>query len=421
MFALIDCNNFFVSCERLFRPDLSDKPVVVLSSNDGCVVARSNEAKALGIPMGAPAFQWREVFDRHRVVEFSANFALYGDISRRITTLLTSITPRLEVYSIDEAFLDLSELPIQDYETWGRAARARILQWTGMPVSIGIAPSKTLAKLASAHAKQDTTLEGALLLDGARPAHLSATEVQDVWGIGRRLAPKLRAEGIHTAWDVANLSPRFAQQLMGIRGRQVAAELSGTSCFPLEQEHKPRQTIMRTRTFGRDTNSLHELESALATFVTRATYRLRQDSLLASQAGLFLTTNRNKPNYQAWQQPIQLRQPTADPGAVLTQIVDVLTAIHRPHVHYHRAGIWLGEFSPANAFQPDLFGHRDGELQAQSRRRLSTLDGINQRFGTGALTYAATKLGASWSPTRQKASPAYTTSWSDLPSVQISR
>lgn len=421
MFALVDCNNFFVSCERLFRPDLADKPVVVLSSNDGCIVARSNEAKALDIPMGAPAFQWRDVFDRHHVVEFSANFELYGDISRRITALLTDVTPRLEIYSIDEAFLDLSELPIDDYEAWGRAARARILRWTGMPVSIGIAPSKTLAKLASARAKQDPTLGGVLMLGGADPAHLTATAVQDIWGVGWRLAPRLRAEGIHTAQGLASLSPRFAQQLMGIRGRQVVAELNGTSCFPLEREHRPRQSIMRTRTFGQDTNSLHELESAIATFVIRATYRLRQDDLLADRAGLFLTTNRKKPNYQMREQEVQLQQPTADPGSIIMQLVTVLTELHRPHVHYHRAGVWLGGFSPTSAFQPDLFGQRDSELHARSVQRLSAVDSLNQRLGKGTITYAATQLGSSWNPTKLKASPAYTTAWTDLPIARESR
>ncbi len=418
IFALIDCNNFFVSCERLFRPDLATKPVVVLSSNDGCIVARSNEAKALDIPMGAPAFKWRDVFARHQVVQFSANFDLYGDVSRRITALLASITPRLEVYSIDEAFLDLSQLPISDYNAWGRQVRTHILQWTGMPVSIGVATSKTLAKLASERSKKEADLGGALSLV-AQPseAFLQRTPVQDIWGVGWRLGPRLRAEGIHTAAQLAGLRPRRAQQMMGIRGRQVVAELNGASCFPLELEHKPRQSIARTRTFGRDTNNLSDLQAAIATFVVRGSFRLRQDDQLAQTAGLFLTTNRKKSNYQSWSRAIELPQPTADPGKLIKLLTAELGNIHKQAVAYHRAGVWLGDFVPVQSFQPDLFGVRDPQTHKSSIMRLSAIDAINERFGKGTVTYATTKLGTQWNPIRQNASPAYTTNWSDLASI----
>jgi DNA polymerase V len=418
IFALVDCNNFFVSCERLFRPDLVGKPVVVLSSNDGCVVARSNEAKALDIPMGAPAFKWRDVFQRHQVQQFSANFELYGDVSRRITALLTSITPRLEVYSIDEAFLDLSQLPINSYQSWGKTIRSQILQWTGIPVSIGIAPSKTLAKLASERSKKDQELEGVLSLvrQEAQP-YLQQTPIQSIWGIGWRLAPKLKAEGIHTAAQLAALTPRRAQQLMGIRGRQVVAELNKTSCFPLELEHKPRQSIARTRTFGRDTNNVSDLESAIATFVVRGSFRLRQDNQLAQTAGLFLTTNRKKPNYQTWSHEIALPQPTADPGTLISLLTTQLGRIHQQAIPYHRAGVWLGNFIPTTSFQPDLFGTRSPYLHDKSLQRMAAIDAINEQFGKGTVTYATTKLGDTWQPIRQNASPAYTTAWSELPKI----
>lgn len=418
LFALIDCNNFFVSCERLFRPDLADKPVVVLSSNDGCVVARSNEAKALGIPMGAPAFKWRQVFNQHNVVQFSANFALYGDVSRRITAILASITPRLEIYSIDEAFLDLSHIPIKSYDAWGRVVREQVLRWTGIPVSIGIAPSKTLAKLASEHAKRRDDLAGVLsFVDHVAEPFLCADEVQSIWGIGWRLAPRLRAEGIHTAGQLASLSPRHAQQLMGIRGRQVVAELNGVSCFGLELEHKPRQTISRTRTFGHDTNNLSDLEAAIASFAARAAFRLRQDHQLATRAGLFLTTNRNKPNYQSWSQDIVLPQPTADTGILITKLVHALGQIHQPAAPYHRAGIWLSDFIPADQLQTDLFGQIDTRLHTNSTQRMKAMDNLNERYGKGTVTYAATKLGEHWEPLQQNKSPAYTTSWTDLPRI----
>ena len=222
IFALVDCNNFFVSCERIFRPDLEGKPVVVLSSNDGCAVARSNEAKALGIPMGAPAFKYRDVFERHNIVKFSANFDLYGDISRRIITILTTITPKIEVYSVDESFLDLSELAITDYTAWGEMVREKIMQWVGVPVSIGIAPTKTLAKLASDRAKKEPDLRGVLdlatITPEARNEYLRAFPIEDIWGIGRKLSPRLRAIGVGTAGQLADLRVQQAQQLMGIHG-----------------------------------------------------------------------------------------------------------------------------------------------------------------------------------------------------------
>lgn len=418
LFALIDCNNFFASCERLFRPDLTSTPIVVLSSNDGCVVARSNEAKALGVAMGAPAFKCRELFRRHGVVQFSANFELYGDISRRITAILASITPRLEIYSIDEAFLDLSQLHINDFDAWGREIRARILQWTGMPVAIGIAPTKTLAKLASECAKTDPTCRGVLSLqDHAAQPYLESLPAQKVWGIGWRLGPKLRAEGVHTAAQLAAMRPAHAQQLMGIRGRQTVAELNRISCFALEIEHKPRQTIARTRTFGHDTNDILELQAAIATFVSRAAFRLRQDGQLTSRAGLFLTTSRQKPNYQSWSKDIILAQPTADTGYLIAQLMAELTQLYRPGIAYHRAGIWLGDFSSAEQFQTDLLGHRNLQFHDQSQQRMSTIDHINEQFGKGSIAYASTKLAHQWQPQQANCSPAYTTKWADLPHI----
>ncbi|MCA9333085.1 hypothetical protein KDA00_04410, partial [Candidatus Saccharibacteria bacterium] len=213
VFALIDCNNFFVSCMRVFRPDLKDRPVVALSSNDGCVVARSNEAKALGIPMGAPVFKWRQFFKSNNVMQFSGNFELYGDMSRRIVGICTSITPHTEVYSVDESFLDLSELNISNLTTWGQEVKKRIMQWTGIPVSIGIAGSKTLAKLASERAKKDNKHRGVLdlysLNKKERRPFLDETPIKDVWGIGWRLTPKLQAEQLFTASHVADLLPRY--------------------------------------------------------------------------------------------------------------------------------------------------------------------------------------------------------------------
>jgi DNA polymerase V len=320
VFCLIDCNNFFVSCERLFRPDLAERPVVVLSSNDGCVVSRSNQAKALGIPMGAPAFKYRQLFKAEGVVQFSANFELYGDISQRLTRLLSGITPRIEVYSVDESFLDLHQLDIQDYQGWGRAVQQRLLKEVGIPVALGVAGSKTLAKLAAERAKKDEGLNGVLDLfsqpETNRADYLLKTPIKDVWGVGWRLAPKLKAEGIYNALDLSLMRPNHAKQLMGIHGRQLVAELNGQACQPLEAFGRIRQSVMKGRMFGEDTNQFEVVEAAIASLTARAAFALRRDGLAAHSAALSLSTNRHKPGYQRQGLSLSFAAPTADTGLI---------------------------------------------------------------------------------------------------------
>lgn len=423
VFALIDCNNFFVSCERLFRPDLEGKPVAVLSSNDGCIVARSNEVKALGIPMGAPVFKWRYLFNQHKVVTFSANFELYGDISKRITALLTTATPRIEIYSVDESFLDLSMLNITDYGEWGRAVRAAILKNIGVPVSIGIAPSKTLAKFASEIAKQHPGHEGAVDWVGAnenwRREALQSLPVSQVWGIGWRLAPKLRAEGVSTALHLADMRPRRAQQLMGIRGRQTVTELNGTSCFPLEREAKAAQSIMRGRTFGEDVSEAHILESAIASMATRAGFALRRESLLARRIGFFTETNRHKPGYRRWVEDIHLDQPTNDTGHIISLLASRLGKIFNPAQRYHRLGVYVYDLIPEEALQTDMLGGIDPIKHDRANARMQAIDHINTKHGKGKLHFAAEDLGSSWQPKHHTRSPRYVSHWDELPKARI--
>lgn len=430
LFALIDCNNFFVSCERLFRPDLEEKPVVVLSSNDGCAVSRSAEAKALGIPMGAPAFKYRELFERHNVARFSANFELYGNVSRRITALLTSITPRIEIYSIDESFLDLSELPITDYEVWGKEVRQLILDWVGIPVSIGIAPSKTLAKIANHRAKKEPELGGVLSFVQNRTAHevpqfdvftslkyLAKTPIAEVWGIGWRLAPKMRAEGLGTALDMANLRPQRAQQLMGIAGRQMVAELNGISCYSLTLEGRLPKSIASTRTFGEDTSDLFAIEAALATFIATASYKLRRSEQLTKRITLFATTNKHKPGYASWWREVKLDQPTADPGTLIRLVKDAFDSFYNPYIKYHRAGITLHDFVPDGQLQTDLLGVVDTVSHDKSKNRLAAFDAINNRYGRRTVRYAAEMIGNQWRPKYLLRSPRYVSRWHELPKV----
>ena len=423
VFALIDCNNFFVSCERLFRPDLEGKPVVVLSSNDGCVVARSNEAKKLGIPMGAPAFKWRYLFNEHKVQTFSANFEIYGDISKRITALLTTVTPRIEIYSVDESFLDLSALPIKDYGEWGRAVRASIFKHIGVPVSIGIAPSKTLAKLGADLAKTDDIYGGAIDLVNIsaeqKEQALASVPIKEVWGVGRRLAPKLKAEGASNALQLAQMRPQRAQQMMGIHGRQMVAELNGTSCYPLEREHKAAQSILRSRTFGEDINEAYVLESAIASMATRAAFTLRREGLLARRIGFFTETNRHKPSFRHWAPEIRLDQPTNDTGLIISLLINKLSQIFSSSQHYHRLGVFLYDLVPEDALQTDLMGLVDATRHDKAAKRMQAIDQINTKHGRGKIYYAAEGLGKSWEPKHQIRSPRYVSSWEELPEARI--
>jgi DNA polymerase V len=423
IFALIDCNNFFVSSERIFRPDLEGKSVVVLSSNDGCVVARSNESKKLGIPMGVPAFKMRDLFRDNHVVQFSANFELYGNVSRRITDILTAVTPRIEVYSVDESFLDLSELDIKDYAVWGKTVRERILREIGIPVSIGIAPSKTLAKLGADLAKTDDKYSGVIDLLTCeiteKEALLAAVPLKDVWGVGWRLAPKLRAEGVNTALSLSHLRPQHAQQLMGIRGRQLVSELQGISCFPLEREKSVRHSLARTRIFGEDTHVFHVLESAIASLTAQAAGRLRGEHLLARRAAFFLTTNRNKPGYRKWAQDVTFTTPTNDTGLIITKLLEAVEDVYNDKQQYHRAGVLLFDFVPVDHLQTDLLGLVNTADHDRSMARMKAVDIINKRFGKNRVHYAAEDLSKAWEPKRKLRSPRYVSHWDELPTATL--
>lgn len=423
MFVLIDCNNFFVSCERLFRPDLENKPVVVLSSNDGCVVARSNEVKALGIPMGAPAFKYKEIFDKHNIIKCSGSFELYGNISRRITNTLSEITPKIEVYSIDESFLDISALSITNYRQWALQVKARILKEIGIPVSIGIASSKTLAKLASQIAKQQPIYQGVFsfadITQKAREAALASVDIKDIWGVGWRLEPRLKSQGIYNALQLSRMPPRRAQQLMSITGRQMIAELNGMSCFPLEKVHKQQKSIMRGRTFGQDTNDKDAIESIVANMSARAAHRLREEHQAACRGAFTIEIDRHKPGYRRWHEEVLFDPPTADTGQIIASLTQKFSEIHEKGQPYHRLNVYLYDLIPAHYLQTDLIGTADVSLHSKSQARMQALDNINNRFGRGRMYYAAEDLNKTWQPRRKLTTPRYTSNWNELPVARI--
>src|SRR4029434_8885584 len=301
LFALIDCNNFYVSCERLFQPMLHGKPVVVLSNNDGCVIARSDEAKALGIPMGLPAFKLADLIKEQAIAVYSSNYTLYGDLSARVMTTLTQWTPDVEVYSIDEAFLQFSLVPPGALTAYGQSIRATIHQWTGIPVSIGIGPTKTLAKLANRLAKRSPEAQGVVTLTAPREieATLAQTPIQDIWGIGPGYTRRLKIHYITTALQLRNMTDRWVRQELGIVGLRLVWELRGISCLPLELCPPPKQSLMVSRSFGRPITTLSEMREAVATYMTRAAEKLRRHHVAAGVLTIFLMTNRftDEPQY----------------------------------------------------------------------------------------------------------------------------
>lgn len=421
LFALIDCNNFFASCEQVFRPSLEDKPIVVLSSNDGCVVARSAKARKIGIPMGAPAFKYKEIFRQYGVMQFSANFELYGDMSRRITEILTSITPRLEVYSIDESFLDISQLDIKNPTEWASQLRQTLFNWVGVKVSIGIAPSKTLAKLASERAKKDPSLGGILDLSLAqsRNNHLGISPVEDIWGIGWKFAPRLRALGIGTVQNVAELSPLQGRKILGsVHGERLVRELNGQSCYPLERTHTDQKMISVSRTFGHDTDQKHEVDAALANFAARTSQKLRATNRQANKLGIFLNTDRHKPPYRKWYRELVLSQPTSDTGQLISLAIKLFDEIYENNTPYHRAGVILSNFSAKNHLQTDLLGLRSVKDFNQSNELMGAIDKLQARYGHQTTFYATERLGDKWKPRKSISSPRYTTRWDELPLVK---
>lgn len=415
--ALVDCNNFYVSCERVFNPRLEGRPVVVLSNNDGCVIARSNEAKALGIGMGDPFFKVRPFIERHKVAYFSSNYPLYGDMSQRVMGALSNFTPQIELYSIDEAFLNLTGAPAEGgLAEYGRRIQAAARQWTGIPVSVGIAPCKVLAKIANRLAKRTPALGGVLDL-GELPdlrAVLSRVAVEDVWGIGSRLSLRLRKHGIHTAWDLSRAPDGWIGAQMGIVGLRLTRELRGIPCLPLELCPAPKKGIACSRSFRSPVEDLKSMREATAAFAARAAEKLRAQNSLAKSITVFLLTNpfnpRDRQYYNSVNVPFPV--PSAGGGEVIGHALRGLEAIFRPGHRYKKAGVMIPEIVPGPMYQASFF---DGLDRGRMARLDRVVDRVNARMGAGTLRYAATGIERPWSMRQAYRTPSYTTRWDHLP------
>jgi DNA polymerase V len=420
VFALVDCNNFYASCEKLFRPDLKDTPVVVLSNNDGCVVARSREAKLLGIKMGVPFFQIKAEMQRHGILAFSSNYALYADLSSRVMRTLEEMAPRVEVYSIDEAFLDLTgiESAISLVE-FGQQVRERIGNWIGITVCVGIAPTKTLAKLANHAAKKYPATQGVVdLTNPDRQRRLLAlVSVDDVWGVGRRLSKRLNALGINTALDLANASTRAIRDQFSVVLERTVRELNGESCIELEEIPPTKKQIVCSRSFGVKVTHFELLREAVCEYATRATEKLRKEQQQAKVMTVFIRTSPFKDNEPQYSNSAsgELLIPSCDTRDFIELANHLLKRIWKDGFRYAKAGVMLSDFYDPGMFQPGLFD--DVSTRSNSQQLMSVLDTINQS-GAGKVFFAGQGTKKDWSMKREHLSPAYTTHWDQLPRVK---
>jgi DNA polymerase V len=419
MFALVDCNNFYASCERLFRPGLINKPVLVLSNNDGCVIARSNEAKALGIKMGVPYFQVKALCKQYDVHVFSSNYSFYGDMSRRVMSVIEEHWPEVEIYSIDEAFLDLSSLPASELDTFCISLQKIIYRYTGMPVSIGIGATKTRAKLANHIAKKELKIP--VFNIEQQDFWLSKIAVGEVWGIGRKWDRKLIQQGIYTAADLAavDLLGRKSQ-FNNVILRRTVMELRGIPCAGLE-EPEPRKSIISSRSFGRMQTEYLFVSQAISSHCSRAWEKLRDQGLVANHLSIMIQTNRFRQDLPQYQQSIgfKLVSPTDDLRYLTRCAKFCLRKIFRSGFHYQKVGVYLGDLVEKKYLQLDLFNQCSDEERQQTEQLMSVFDSINKKFGRHTVRLAAEGHVKPWAMRIQMRSPSYTTEWSELPVVLV--
>lgn len=419
--ALIDVNNFYVSCERVFNPKLKTKPVVVLSNNDGCAISRSNEVKALGISMGAPWFRMQDLVKQHGIVGLSSNYALYADMSNRVMSILRDFSPNQEVYSIDECFLDLTGFSFVNLVDYGQAMRNRILDWTGLPVCVGIGSTKTLAKLANHCAKKQPTFNGVCnfnaLTDDALTELLARLPVGEVWGVGRKLAPKLNALGIHTALDLKKTDPHRIRQQFSVVMQKTVMELNGAVCIELEEISPPKKQILSSRSFGQSVADYNSLAESITLYMSRAAEKLRKQGSCAGSVFVYIRTSPFKPDEPQYSNGlmIPLPTPTDDTRQLVKNALWGLKRIYRAGFRYAKAGVMLGELVSTNEVQQDLFGAN--QVGTRTSELMNVLDAINKKMGRDSIKLASEGFKRPWKMKQGNKSPNYTTKWNDIPPV----
>lgn len=414
--ALVDCNNFYVSCERVFNPKLRDRPTVVLSNNDGCVIARSNEAKALGIAMGVPFFQCRDLIAKNGVAVCSSNYALYGDMSARVMEVLRMECPAVHVYSIDESFVDMD---IPDPPAFAYSLRQKILQWVGIPVSIGIAPTMTLAKVANSVAKKGDGV-ASLVEPADIHAVLQDLPVEKVWGIGRRLSARLQEHGISTAWDLTQADEQWVRREMSVVGLRTVLELKGSPCISLDDAPQPKQSICTSKSFSHAITDRDELHEALAAYTSRAAEKLRKQKSLAAHIAVFAVP---RPEFGGRamhhdQLGLVLPEPTSYTPLLLRYGREALDRLWRSGTAYKKIGVILSGIIPEMQYQKDLFERSPLSVEKQNKV-MALMDQLNKKCGKKALRMASEGLEQEWQMKRERLSPRYTTQWLEIIRVKI--
>jgi len=419
--ALIDCNNFYCSCERVFNAALRHRPVIVLSNNDSCVVARSNEVKALGVKMGQPVFEIRDLIEQHDVALFSSNYPLYADMSARVMSTLASFAPRVEIYSIDESFLDVSHIRPECLDAYGHEIRETVWRLTGIPVSVGIASTKTLAKVANEVVKHNPCYQGVLNLirytEEELDELLASLTIKDVWGIGPRYAHRLQtSRNICTAKELKYTDEYWIRKRFSVVVQRTVLELRGIACIPLETEPKPKQGIMTAKSFGRPVESLVELEEAVSTYAARAVEKLRDQGSVAACISIFIQTNPFKadaPQYAGSLTRV-LPFPTAFTPDFLGVVLDMVRSIYKLGCSYKKAGVFLSKIIPQEVLQADLFGDFSLEREAKKARLMAVVDIINHWWGHNTIFFGAQGIGRTWKMRQERRSPRYTTCWGEI-------
>ena len=418
--ALVDCNNFYVSCERLFNPKLEGKPVVVLSNNDGCAVSRSNEVKALGIKMGEPWFRMERMAKQHGIIAFSSNYTLYGDISARVMATLATFTPRQEIYSIDESFLDLDGFPAHTLQDYGQKIRRTVKRNIGIPVCVGIASTKTLAKLANHCAKKNLAgSEGVCdfgqINESARKALFQSLPVNEVWGIGRKITESLNQLGIENVEQLRTADPDFIRRRFSVVVEKTVRELNGIACIELEQAGTPRQQILVSRSFGQPVVTLDDLNESVTYFATRAAEKLRKDGSVAHSVCVFIRTNPFKVNEPQYERSVvvPLMQPSDDTTMLIKAALFGLKHIYQSGYQYKKSGVMLMGLQPKVVTQGDLFDNMP-ITNEKSDIRMKAIDAINRKMGKDTISFAGSGTRRNWAMRRERMSPNYTTRWDEL-------
>tara|TARA_B100000945_G_scaffold320032_1_gene328851 strand:- start:777 stop:2057 length:1281 start_codon:yes stop_codon:yes gene_type:complete len=415
--ALVDCNSFYVSCERLFKPKIQYKPVVVLSNNDGCVISRSREAKSLGIKMGEPYFKVKELIKKNKVHIFSSNYALYGDLSRRVMKVLKTFSPNVEIYSIDEAFIDLSFLTEEETEAYGAEIRKKVLRWTGIPVSVGIASTKTLSKVANHIAKKDKT--GVMYLYKDIDERLKRFPICDIWGVGKQLSKFYIKNGIESAYKLKMASNTWVKKGTNVLGSRTAMELRGINCIDLQTHEEKRKNCCVSRSFGKKVTDLQKLEEAVSTYCLNAAEKIRGDNQVCRGLTVFIRTspfNKNK-KYYSNGLTIDLPIATSDSIELIKNARKALKTIYKPGYYYQKAGIILSKLKESDGSDVNLLTPL---LEKKSKELMKAIDDTNMKYGRHAISIASAGINKGWKMRREHSSKIDTASFDYLPKVTAS-